>query len=72
MITNETNIVFFCFSLAKNEDTLKHILGTIPSDSLGKGLEKYIRLESFFKMYILQQRSAVQASRCSDSLQGFH
>ena len=37
-----------CFSLAKNEDTLKHILGTIPSDSLGKGLEKYIRLESIF------------------------
>lgn len=28
---------------AKNEDTLLHILGTVPTEGFAKALEKYIR-----------------------------
>jgi len=34
---------YFLCRKAKNEDTLMHILGTVPTENFGKALEKYIR-----------------------------
>ena len=34
---------YFLYRKAKNEDTLMHILGTVPTENFGKALEKYIR-----------------------------